>query len=280
MNDLPQRDPNRERESFHPEGWGSIVLWRFDRAVEGTRVYFSTRLGGVSERPYDSLNLGYHVGDSHAQVLHNRELLGEHFGFPPGKLTSPRQRHSAEIRMLEREHEVGTGADGSDPPTSLFDPCDGLVTAMRRTPILLHFADCVPVVVTVRAGLQMLLGVIHAGRAGLVQGVVANGVAHLRRMAAAAGLDEVSAALGPSIGPCCYEVSDLLAAEFTARFGDKVAHGNHLDLRQAARQELEDAGIAAADIHLLDICTACDDDFYSYRREGVTGRQGALAWIE
>lgn len=281
MDELLKKYLSLERDPFHREDRGSIAVWEFDRAARGTRVYFSTRLGGVSERPYKSLNLGFHVGDSPSRVLRNRELLGGSFGFQPERLTSPRQRHGGEVRELDQEQDIGKGADGAEASYGPFDPCDGLVTAMERAPLLLHFADCVPVVITALAAGRPLLAVIHAGRAGLIAGVVNNGVRRLKRMkAATAGLDEVSAAIGPSIGPCCYEVDAGTAADFRERFGAKAVRERHLDLRGAARQELEGSGVDPGGIHLLDICTACDEEFYSYRRDVVTGRQGALAWIE
>jgi hypothetical protein len=281
MDNLLKKYISLKHAPFHREDWGSIVVWQFDDAVKGTRVYFTTRVGGVSERPYRSLNLGFHVNDSRSRVLRNRELLGGQFGFTPGQLTSPRQRHTATVKELEREQDVGIGSDGEGPSSSPFDACDGLVTAMEQRPLLLHFADCVPVVITARSGKQPLLAVIHAGRAGLMEGVLVNGVERLKQMQASAeGLDEVAVAIGPSIGPCCYEVDASTASGFAARFGDAIVANNHLDLRAAAILELEHAGIGAENISTLDICTCCDQHFFfSYRRDGVTGRQGALAWL-
>jgi YfiH family protein len=156
---------------------------------------------------------------------------------------------------------------------------------MRRKPLLLQFADCVPVVITARGGGRTLLAVLHAGRKGLMRGVVTNGAAFMLRMQgkseARVGFEDVTVAIGPSIGPCCYEVDAETARMFAERFGETTVSKNHLDLRLAVRRELELAGIPPGDIHLLDICTACDSDFYSYRRDGAaTGRQGALAWLE
>lgn len=281
MDDLLKKYISYERRAFHAEEWGPVVVWHFDEAVRGARVYFTTRRGGVSERPYKSLNLGFHVGDDPERVRRNRELLAGNLGLDPGAITSPRQRHSAVVEELGDESAVGAGSGGAE-SAARFDPCDGLVTAMRRRPLLLHFADCVPVVVTARAAGRPLLAAIHAGRAGLMEGVVANGVERLKGMeAAAGGISPVSAAIGPSIGPCCYEVDAQTATAFAERFGAELVVDNHLDLRQAVWRELESAGIGAGDIHLLDLCTACDtENFYSYRREGVTGRQGALAWLE
>lgn len=285
MDDLLKKHIGRNRPAFHEEDWGSIVLWEFDRAVKGTRVYFSTRYGGVSEPPYKSLNLGFHVGDDPTRVSRNRELLTGPFGFAPERLTSPRQRHTAVVKELARERDAGSGADGEESPSNPFDPCDGLVTSLTRQPLLLHFADCVPIVITAVSGRQPLLAVLHAGRVGLMEGVIASGIKRLRGMkAAAAGIDRFAVAIGPSVGPCCYEVHEATAGEFAARFGGDTVAGNRLDLREAARRDLERAGIGGESVFTLDHCTCCEENeyvYYSYRRDGgVTGRQGALAWIE
>lgn len=285
MNDLLKKYIGKTRPAFHEKNLGSIVLWKFDRAVKGTRVYFSTRYGGVSEPPYKSLNLGFHVGDDPTRVSRNRELLAGYFGFSPGQLTSPRQRHTNVVMELSRERDTGAGAGGEESPRNPFDPCDGLVTALKQRPLLLHFADCVPIVITAVSGGQPLVAVLHAGRVGLMDGVIASGVARLRKTRAAArGIDRFAAAIGPSVGPCCYEVDEATADGFAARFGADTVAGNRLDLREAARRDLKRAGIGGESVFTLDHCTCCDQYeyvYYSYRRDGgVTGRQGALAWIE
>jgi copper oxidase (laccase) domain-containing protein len=97
MDELLKKYFRRDRAPFQKEARGAVELWRFDYGISGSRVYFTNRRGGVSERPYKSLNLGFHVGDRQERVLRNRELLAGKFGFRTGHLTSPRQRHSAEI---------------------------------------------------------------------------------------------------------------------------------------------------------------------------------------
>lgn len=283
MDELLKRYLSLERDPFREEEWGTTSLWRFDRAARGTRVYFTTRIGGVSERPYKSLNLGFHVGDQPGRVRRNRQLLGGIFGFAPERLTSPRQRHSSIVKVIN-EKDVGAGADGSESSSSPFDPCDGLVTGVKQAPLLLLFADCVPVVVTARtaAGVS-LVAVLHAGRRGLMAGVIGNGVRRLKKQAEQqGGVADTAVAIGPAIGPCCYQVGSEIADEFLARFGQDTVAGDHLDLREAARLELAGAGVDRKDIYTLDRCTCCNEHgFYSYRRDGgTTGRQGALAWIE
>lgn len=258
-----------------------VRVWRFTGSATGTAVYFTERLGGFSEPPYGSLNLGYHVGDDPAAVTRNRELLASKLGIAPGRITCPRQQHTAAVVELADESRVGTGAVREE---SEFDPCDGLMTTLRAAPILLHFADCAPVVMsaTNTAG-EPVVAVIHAGRQGLVSGVVENG-AKLLAEAAAISPETIIAAVGPAIGSCCYEVGVEIADEFEERFGPENmsrsnGEGIRLDIQGAANRVLQAAGLLPENIHVLKICTACNENFFSYRRDGVTGRHGAIAWI-
>ncbi|MEK6536691.1 MAG: laccase domain-containing protein, partial [Actinomycetota bacterium] len=154
------------------EDWGDVILYRFNSAPKGIRAYFTARNGGVSQPPYQSLNLGFHVGDDPEAVSSNRRLLASILGVDSARITSPRQRHGAEVSVLYDQVDVGAGADSED---SAFDPGDGLITSLKGAPILLHFADCVPVILAAD-GKEQWVGVLHAGREGLIQGVVGRGV--------------------------------------------------------------------------------------------------------
>jgi len=262
---------------FVQEDWGEMLLWRFTQAVPCTQACFSSRPGGLSPAPYASLNLGFHVGDDPERVAGNRALLCSSLGIDPASVTSPRQRHTSIISVLENSDEIGAGSIGEE---SVFDPCDGLITSMPGAPLLLHFADCVPVVLTaLTEDEKPLVGVVHAGRQGLMDGVVRNAVAALKENHGVVP-GSTTAAIGPCIGPCCYEVDEETAVEFVKRFGPKRANGRYLDLGSAVADELADSGVRRVNIDRLEICTSCNDHFYSYRRDGVTGRHGAIAWIE
>jgi hypothetical protein len=265
--------------SFIQNEMAEMLVWEFHHAAHGTRVIFTGRPGGVSPPPYESLNLGYHVNDDPANVTENRRLICAVYGIDPQRVTSPAQRHTAVVRWVENESQVGIGA-GPTPETGWsnpFDPCDALLTRMKQVPLLLHFADCVPVVLTGQDGDGPLIAVIHAGRKGLVEGVIANAVSEVARLIEPAGL---SAAVGAPIGTCCYEVDEHAAAAFGKRFGQSAVRGRYLDLHYAAAKELIQAGVPEENIHTLELCTSCDDNFFSYRRDGVTGRHAAIAWIE
>lgn len=270
------------RDAIDPEGpflredWKPLLLWRFTEAAPGVKVYFTSRPGGISRPPYDSLNLGFHVGDDPGHVRGNRELLARTLGLAPDRLTSPRQRHTDQVSLLDNEADIGQGATAEE---SSFDPCDGLITTLTAAPLLLHFADCVPVVLSgVAEDGRPVAGVVHAGRQGLVEGVLANAAAMMVKRTGVA-LRDITAAIGPCIGPCCYQVDEGTASVFAGKFSGSVNDG-YLDLQSAAAHELTGAGLWRSNIYTLEICTACNDLFYSYRRDGLTGRHGAIAWIE
>jgi YfiH family protein len=274
MVDLVDAELESQDSPISREEWGDIILYRFIDVPRGIKAYFTTRNGGVSKPPYQSLNLGFHVGDDPEAVSGNRKLLASVLDLDSALITSPRQRHSAEVSLLLDQTDVGAGADSED---SAFDPCDGLITSLKGAPILLHFADCVPVILAAEGKTQSV-GVLHAGREGLMQGVVGRGVLSMSNQGVAPR--SITAAIGPAIGPCCYEVDDETASRFADQFGADLVTGNHLDLPGAVKQELTGAGVNAGNIACLDRCTACSSGFYSYRRDGVTGRHGAIAWIE
>ena len=123
-----------------------------------------------------------------------------------------------------------------------------------------------------------VIAVVHAGRRGLAAGVIGNTVDTM--VARGADPAAMTAAIGPCIHSCCYQVDGETAAGFAGRFGDAVLPGDRLDLPAAAGDELVAAGLTAERVHVLDICTCCDGRFFSHRRDGDgTGRQGAIAWI-
>jgi YfiH family protein len=227
-------------------------------ALEPYTVVFTTRRGGVSEGPYASLNLGLLTQDEPARVAENRRLACGRAGIDPERLAMNRQVHGA---VVNRARPGERGRDG-----------DGLWTDGRDVPLLALAADCLPVVLIRRNGNGPSLAVLHVGRLGLLEGIVAAGVAALEG-------GSVDAVVGPGIGVCCYEVGEEVAGPFRARFGANVLQDGRLDLRAAAELALEKAGVSRID-HVAD-CTACDETrFFSHRRDGPrTGRQGVLACI-
>lgn len=218
-------------------------------------VAFSTRAGGVSEGPYESLNLGLGSGDDRERVEQNRRRLYEATGAHPERASWPRQAHGARV--------VRAGTRGEE--------ADAIWSDEPGEAIVVVTADCVPVALA-RIGGRPAVALAHVGWRGLLAGAVAAAVAAL-------GSRHVAAAIGPGIGPCCYEVGDDVATPVRAAFGLRLVRGGHLDLPGAIERALIGAGCVRVDRH--DECTACHPDrYFSHRRDaGVTGRQGAVAYV-
>jgi len=229
------------------------------------RVAFSTRVGGVSEEEFASLNLGILTEDDPARVVVNRTRLCEAVDADPDGATMAWQRHGGTVTRAQPR--------GIITPGTVYDHCDGLWSDAPGRAMLLLTADCMPIAIARSDGLRPAVEILHAGWRGLLAGIVAAGVR-------AIGARKLVAAIGPSIGPCCYEVGDEVAAPFRQAFGDDVVHeGGKLDLWTAAERALRAAGVEQVD--RFDLCTACNGDrFFSHRRDhGRTGRQGVIAYV-
>jgi polyphenol oxidase len=220
-------------------------------------VAFSTRRGGVSTGPYESLNLGRLTDDEPANVEENRRRLCGAVDANHARLAMNRQVHAAIV------HRALPGVRDREG--------DGLWTDERGLPMLKLTADCLPVAVCRRNGLPAL-ALLHVGRLGLLENVVAAGAAALRE-------GQKAAVIGPGIGPCCYEVGEEIRDAYRAAFGMSVIRGRNLDLWEAADRALRAAGVGSVD--RIDTCTACNPrDFFSHRRDdGVTGRQGVIGYV-
>ena len=234
----------------------SLPLLRWD--VGGPYdVAFTTRAGGVSEGPFESLNLGRRTGDDIACVDENRRRLCAELEADDQNLTLGFQTHSTLVNRAE------AGSRGA--------PGDGLWTDEPGIPMLALGADCALVAIARTNGSEPALAVLHAGWRGLLDGIIA----------AAAEIvgPGFAAVVGPTIGPCCYEVGEEVATPYRARFGDRVVTGRKLDLWTAAEQAALEAG--ASTVERLDLCTRCNDDlFFSERRTGrPRGTQGVLGLV-
>ena len=233
----------------------SVALIRWD-APGPYEVAFSTRRGGVSEGPFASLNLGLLTEDVPANVAENRRRLCAAVGVDSERLAMNRQVHAAQVNRAE--------------PGERGKPGDGLWTDEPGVPMLKVTADCLPIALA-RINGSPGLALLHAGRLGLLEGIVEAGVAALG--------SRLAAVVGPGIGPCCYEVGDEIADEYRARFGPDAFKGRNLDLWTLSERVLRHAGVES--VGRLDLCTACDPErFFSHRRDaGVTGRQGVIGYV-
>ena len=232
--------------------------------LPGASAAFSTRLGGVSAGSYESLNLGILTEDEPVAVRENRRRLSLALGLEPKRVVIGRQVHGGEIARHERPQEPAPWATpGPDPPE-----VDGHVLVEPGLAGLVFVADCLPIAL---AGPQSV-AIIHGGWRGLAAGIVGRGVE---------AVGATAAAVGPGIGPCCFEVGEEVLAAF-APLGRGLAKGRMLDLVAVARRMLERAGVAEDAIESADLCTKCNPDlFFSHRGQGSeTGRQAGVAWGE
>lgn len=229
--------------------------------LPGGMVLFTTRRGGVSEGPYESLNLGLWTEDEPARVLQNRDRVAAIAGLPRERLAQGRQVHGTAVRRVPQ----------APAPEGALEPADGQATGAPGVAPIVLTADCLPIALVAPGAVAML----HCGWRGLAAGIVAEGVAALRGLGAGEG---IAAAVGPGAGGCCYEVGEEVHAAF-AHHGEGVRRGRLLDLKAVARRELEAAGVDR--VHDTGLCTLCGDPalFFSHRRDGgATGRQAGVAW--
>jgi hypothetical protein len=228
--------------------------------LPGARVLFSTRRGGVSAGPYESLNLGILTDDDPARVTENRRRVAAAAGLDRGAVAMGCQVHGTEIEAWERPPRGGR--DGYGSPGAELARVDGHTTTAGGLGLLVLVADCLPVALAGGARVTML----HCGWRGLADGIV--------QRALQAFEEPPAAAIGPGIGRCCYEVGQEVLERFAPL--DGVADGRLLDLRAVARRLLAAGGVTR--IEEVDLCTSCRADlFFSHRRDGgVTGRQAGL----
>ncbi len=256
-------------------------IWRgrFTSFPEDICVHgFSCRLGGVSKAPYTSLNMALHVEDDPAAVWQNRQLFLQALNLKADLLVTPEQVHGEAIVRVTAD-EAGKG---SREYNDAIAETDALITNEPGLPLMLCFADCTPIILLDPA--NKAVGIAHGGWRGTVARIAQKTVL---RMQQEFGTDpqKVLAGIGPAIGPCCYEVGDEVAAKFASEFKDhetklltKCGDSIHLDLWQANKIQLQEAGLLASNIELANVCTACKHSwFYSYRADGgKTGRMAAV----
>lgn len=231
---------------------------------------FPTRSGGVSAPPFEGLNLAFSVADDPANVRENRRRWCAALGIAQSRLVIPAQVHSTAIAWVD-EGDAGRGAFGLD---TVLPALDGLLTRTVSLPLVVSYADCVPVAIVAEGDDGPALAVVHAGWRGMLAGIVGRAAAALSRVGR-----PTAAVIGPSIGPCCFTVGEEPRRRFALRFPGCV-RGSAVDLQRCARSELEAAGVPPLAVAEAGICSADDERFFSHRRDaGLTGRHLAIAWL-
>lgn len=240
------------------------------------RHTFSTRLGGVSAGQFSSMNLSFRNGDEFDRVERNYEILCGAVGIDTKNLVLSRQTHTANVRTVTKE-DCGTGYYKPS-----FEDIDGLVTNVPGVALVTQYADCTPLLFC--DPVKRVIATSHSGWRGTVQKI---GEVTVEKMVSEFGCrrEDIIAAIGPCIGPCCYEVDAPVYNAFADSMLDTeriftVKDSEHwmLDLREANRQILINSGIKASNIDVADICTCCNcDEMHSHR--ATAGKRGNLAAI-
>lgn len=283
-----------ERVFKREGGNGLPVLLRlagWETSFGGLSAGISTRLGGVSDAPFDSLNGAFHVGDAPQRVLENRRRLCKAIGLPFDAWTCAEQVHGCRVAVVG-ERDRGRGRLHRDDALGEYD---AMITATPGVMLAAFFADCAPVWLLDPVGGSV--GLAHAGWRGSVTGVA---VKTLKAMVESFGArpENVRVVIGPAIGACCYTVDGSIAERVAALFDGNAEDGEdgamfsdilrrvspdadvwRLDLKKLNRFLLIKAGILSSHIEISEWCTGCRTDlWYSHRRErGRTGRM--TAWI-
>ncbi|KLV06554.1 peptidoglycan editing factor PgeF [Photobacterium ganghwense] len=238
-------------------------------APANIKAVSTTRSGGISEGPYLGLNLGAHVGDKSEHVEHNRDWLQQQLGLDVAPVWL-NQTHSTRVISLPQAELSPAQASSPD--------ADGSMTEQPGIACTVMTADCLPVLLCDRAGRQV--AAVHAGWRGLADGILEEAVAQFHVKGR-----EILVWMGPAIGASAFEVGGEVREQFMAQHADAAEafqpYGDKwlADLYLLARQRLAQVGVE----HVFggDLCTFSDPArFYSYRRDGITGRQATLIWIE
>jgi hypothetical protein len=285
------------RSGSQNSNWGPDPLllyvepWKMQ--FKHMKAGFTTRQGGVGSTPYASLNCAYHVGDDPADVLNNRKFVAEKLGFPLESWTCGEQVHGKHVAVITAK-ERGKGL--LDRQSAVQDT-DGLVTNVPGVLLTSFYADCVPLYFY--DPVQQAVGLAHAGWKGTVAGIAESMVEKMEQEYGSRRQD-IHAAIGPSIGDCCYEVDEAVMQhvrvwldhssgndEYMNSASNQVyrSAGNGktmLNLKECNRHIMIKAGILPDHIECTTWCTSCNPElFFSYRKEnGITGRMASWIGLE
>jgi len=234
------------------------IFRQFHKDVFAT---FSDRWGGVSKPPFDELNLALHVEDNPIDVLKNREILAKNHNFYIDNLIYMEQTHSDNIQVIH------------DSLVNKIENCDGIITNKPNIPLMVMVADCIPVLLYDKE--KKVIGAVHAGRNGTFKSISSKAVRVMKENFNSNPKDIV-VSLGASIHSCCYEVGEDLANIAIKNFGQKYVikkqNSFYLDLQTLNKDQLTKVGVLEENIKISKICTSCDKNYFSYRRDGKTGR--------
>ena len=261
----------------------TYLTWPEFEKIPGFVHGFSTRLGGVSEGIYSSMNLSFTRGDKEEAVRENYNRISAALGFSPEDIVTSDQTHTANVRVITAE-DRGNGITKPRPYTDV----DGMITNVPGLVLATFYADCVPLYFA--DPVHKTVGLSHSGWRGTAAGIGAVTVKELQKHYGTRP-EEIYAAVGPSICQDCYEVSEDVILEFQKTFSRELwkdifyrkENGKYqLNLWEANRQILLGAGILPEHISMPNLCTCCNPEFlYSHRAsQGKRGNLGAFLGIK
>ena len=252
------------------------VYFKSDILEKSNKIvhFFTTKPGGFSEGKINGLNLGFRVGDKFESVRRNYIQIAEDFHIPFNKITAAKQIHSTDIRVIS-EKDFGMGVSRTE---EIFE-ADGLITNCKNVPIMVFYADCVPILM--HDEVSGVIGAIHSGWRGTALKIAEKAVL-LMKDRFGTKPENIKAVIGPSIGNCCFETDKEVAKNFDIQFVEPLPNNKFMvDLWSANQKILLDAGLNPEKIDVFKICTKCNCDLlYSYRAHGEkTGRMGAVIML-
>jgi len=238
---------------------------------------FTSRIGGVSPTPYSSLNLGTKTKDSIKNVEDNFRIVSKLLNMPLEKMIMSNQVHGTNIKVVDK-------VDNNDKKFGFVyeEGVDGFITNLKNVTLCTFHADCVPIFYL--DPIKNVVGLAHAGWKGTVNRI-AGKMIELMHKTYDSSAEDILIGIGPSIGPCCFEVKDDVCGKFLEEFSnhEKIIRKEEsnkwkIDLWKANEIVLEEKGILNRNITTSNLCTGCNKDkFFSYRKEnGITGRMAAL----
>jgi len=224
---------------------------------------FTDRHGGVSTPPYDSLNLALHAGDDQASVIKNRTILQSILNLQ-------------NIVWMEQVHgnNVQTIFSAQSEP---IPACDAIITDQPNIALAVMVADCIPILMFDPK--QNIIAAVHAGRNGTFLQIAPKTVEVMQKEFGCVSAD-IQVIMGPSIHSCCYEIGDELATIVEKSFGKSYMNGRMFDLQKLNRDQLIEVKVREENIKISSTCTCCSHNYFSYRRDRVTGRFVGVIWMK
>ncbi len=228
---------------------------------EKVLAFFTNRYAGVSKAPFDSLNVSENIGDNVENVIKNRQIIADENGFLLDNLVYMKQIHSNNVKVI------------NDSFVSKKEDTDALITEKRKIPLMTMAADCAPVLIYDKV--KRVIAAVHSGRVGTFNGVVLCTVNEMKSRFGSLPQD-IRVHIGPSIGKCCYEVGEDIVSFTKKNLGKKYIlekkNKYFLDIKTMIKDQLLSLNLTESNIKISEICTSCDKDYFSYRREKLTGR--------